>query len=164
MSETLAHTTVVNYRSRLKLLKEVMSKLSETEQVKAKAEIDKLERQLGPFVQAERKPGRPKSRTEIPDNAKPTDVRTATKWSEAAKLERLKAKQARLKASLIEVNGELEEKEESKSEFDKANEAIQEAMNAEKTHGGAHETERGNGRTGGEGERGIGEEVKGEGR
>jgi hypothetical protein len=158
MSETLARTTITNYRSRLKLLKEVFDKLPETEQARAKAEIAKLEAQLGPLAQAERRPGRPKSRTDIPDEARPKDVRTASKYDEAVATARLKAKQAKLLASLAEVNQDLGEKVEAETEFDKANKFIMEAADAEKAQQGVAGGEQGDGRPGSESERGTSEE------
>lgn len=163
----LAHTTVVNYRSRLKLLRLVYDKLPEDEKDKAKDEIAILEAKLGPFAEPERRPGRPKTRTEVPDALRPQELRTAVlsdEEKEKIKREKLKAKLAKLHAETVEAEARLKVQENSESEFDKANKAIQEAINAEKAHGGAEEAKQGDGRTGGEGQRGVGEEAEGEGK
>lgn len=159
--ETLSRTTITNYRSRLKRLKEVLNVLTPDEKLKAEVEIATLELKLGPHVQAIRKPGRPKVRVDIPESEKGVGKVADNPWSEEAIRERKKAKLALLRAKTMELTGELEQMGETKSEFDKANDAIQEAIHEEAAKKAVEGGERGDRRISGKSERGIGEEVKG---
>lgn len=156
-TQPLSRTTVVNYRSRLKMLRSVVTKLEGEDQVKAQREIDVLEVKLGPYAQAERRPGRPKTRVEVPEEVKQIAIRTADQpWSEAAKRERLKAKMAKLKASLIETEGQLVQQEETTTEFDEVNQKLQEVINAEVNKEAVKGGDTGNGRTSDKSEPGTG--------
>jgi hypothetical protein len=156
----LAHTTVVNYRSRLKLLRLVYDKLPDDEKARATDEIAVLEAKLGPLAEPERRPGRPKVRTEVPDELKPQEMRTAVLSEE----EKDKIKRAKWKAKLAKLEAERAETEAKlnaqvqvsvESEFDKANAFITEAIDAEKAQQAVTGGQQGNGRTGSESERGT---------
>jgi hypothetical protein len=159
--ETLARNTITNYRSRLKRLKEVLNVLTSDERLKAEVEIAQLELKLGPQAQAIRKPGRPKIKVDIPEDATRDPGKMADNpWSEEAIRERKKAKLALLRAKTLELTGELEQLGEVKSEFDKANEVIQEAIREEAAKKAIEGGERADGRTSEEGKRGTSEERK----
>lgn len=160
-TQPLSHTTIVNYRSRLKMLRAVVDRLEGDSQAQAQREIEVLEVKLGPYAQAERRPGRPRTRVEVPEEVKQTAIRTAEQpWSEAAKKERLKAKMARLKANLIEIEGQIVQQEETTAEFDEVNQEFQEVMNAEVNKKAVKGGNTGGGRPSGESEPGVDETPK----
>lgn len=142
MTETLAKTTVNNYRSRLRLLKKVLDNLPKEEQDRARLEIMTLEAKLGSMANAARRPGRPRLKAEIPEEVIEAELgkTAANEWSPEAIEKRVKAKREALEKSM------------------NALQEMKELLNEEETTEGARATEQGDGRTGQESERGTSEE------